>query len=78
MKEYSQNAISITELDDLHVLVGVVDHGEIADPRQPRRDVGGEVPSEQLSSQSVECADSDRHLHIHTARTHKETHTLWK
>lgn len=73
---YLQYALAVAELYDLHVLVGVVDHAEVLHPLEPRRDVGGQVATEQLRRQRVEGADCDRHLHVHTARANEESNTL--
>ena len=53
---------ALAELDDLHVLICIEDHGEILKRVEPRGNGEDEVPSEQLRPQCVQGAHGDAHL----------------
>lgn len=72
----AQDGKSLAELDNLHVLVGVVNHGQVLHPLEPVRDVGGQIAAEQLGGECVEGGHGDGDLHVHAAGTHEESHAL--
>lgn len=64
------------ELQNLHVLIGVVYHTRVSGPRQPRWNRRRQVTAQKLRRECVEGGRGDAHLQIQATRAHEEADTL--
>ena len=67
---------SVGEFDNLHVLVCVEHHGEVAHPAEPAGDMCGEETSEQLRTAREDGSHRVSHLEVHAGHAEEHAYAL--
>lgn len=64
------------ELQNLHVLIGIVHHTDVSGPRQPWWDRRRQITAQKLRRECVKRGHGDAHLQIFAASAHEKSDTL--
>lgn len=71
-----RDRLADAELQNLHILIGIVHHTGVSCPRQPWWDRRRQITTQKLRRKCVERGRGDAHLQIQAASAHEEPDTL--